>query len=219
MAFWPKKTDGAATTTAEPVKNVSANSIPPAAKANSGHEATVAASQTPASSVALVQEELSDDQKRKNANSSKMIAAAFGEIVALLMRTPAHKDTKLSDLEWLVAPAVATGQFTIAEAQMKANGITQPMGVVLWARVSPEVDKRLHLNIEKPIHLTPQEWASGDIIWLIEVAGEPRVLDAVMKRMRETVWAGKTVRVRGKDKDGKAAVGTLSNLTPPTAKA
>ncbi len=143
-----------------------------------------------------------------------MIAAAFGEIVALLMRTPAHKDTKLADLEWLVAPAVATGQFTIAEAQMKANGITQPMGVVLWARVSPDIDKRLQKEIDKPLQLKPQEWASGDIIWLVEVAGEPRVLDAVMKRMRETVWAGKTVRVRGKDKDGKAAVGTLSN-TPP----
>ena len=145
-----------------------------------------------------------------------MIAAAFGEIVALLMRTPAHKDTKLADLEWLVAPAVATGQFTIAEAQMKANGITQPMGVVLWARVSPDIDKRLQKDIDKPLQLKPQEWASGDIIWLVEVAGEPRVLDAVMKRMRETVWAGKTVRVRGKDKDGKAAVGTLSN-TPPAS--
>jgi hemolysin-activating ACP:hemolysin acyltransferase len=218
MAFWPKKTDNGAASGA-PVQsspNAAAPMTTPMPPASSSAVAHSPAAQAQTGQPA--QPELSDEQKRKNANSSKMIAAAFGEIVALLMRTPAHKDTKLADLEWLVAPAVATGQFTIAEAQMKANGITQPMGVVLWAKVSPEVDKRLQQTIDQPLKLTPQEWASGDIIWLIEVAGEPRVLDAVMKRMRETVWSGKTVRVRGKDKDGKSAVGTLSS-TPPTAKA
>ena len=208
MAFWPKKTDNGATS-GTPIQS-SAGASQPSVTAPPGSPAEMPQQGQPA------QAELSDEQKRKNANSSKMIAAAFGEIVALLMRTPAHKDTKLADLEWLVAPAVATGQFTIAEAQMKANGITQPMGVVLWARVSSDIDKRLQKDIDKPLQLKPQEWASGDIIWLVEVAGEPRVLDAVMKRMRETVWAGKTVRVRGKDKDGKAAVGTLSN-TPPAS--
>ena len=217
MAFWPKKSGNGSNSGSQPPASGSTTTAAQPPDQYQQPQAGQSAAMTDNQAAAPAQPDLSDEQKRKNANSSKMIAAAFGEIVALLMRTPAHKDTKLSDLEWLVAPAVATGQFTIAEAQIKANGITQPMGVILWARVSADIDKRLHQNIAQPLHLTPQEWASGDIIWLVEVAGEPRVLDAVMKRMRETVWAGKTVRVRGKDKDGKAAVGTLSNVMPPAA--
>jgi cytolysin-activating lysine-acyltransferase len=163
------------------------------------------------------QPELSEEQKRKNAMSSKMVVAAFGEIVSLLMRTQTHRNTMLSDLEWLVAPAVASGQFTVAEAQSKANGITQPMGVVLWARVSPDIDQRLHQNVDQPLKLAPQEWVSGDIVWIVEAAGEPRVVEAMLKRLAESAWKDKTVRVRGRDKDGKPAIGVFSAAPPPPA--
>lgn len=155
------------------------------------------------------QPQLSDEQRRKLASASKMVAAAFGEIVSLLMRTPNYKHLMLSDLEWFVVPAVASGQFSLAEAQSKSSGITQPMGVVLWARVSPEVDQRLHENLDQPIKLKPGDWTSGDILWLIEAAGEARVIEALVKRMRETIWAGRTVKLRARGPDGKAAIGTL----------
>lgn len=155
------------------------------------------------------QPQLSEDQRRKLASASKMVAAAFGEIVSLLMRTPNYKHLMLSDLEWFVVPAVASGQFSLAEAQSKSSGITQPMGVVLWARVSPEVDQRLHENLDQPIKLKPGDWTSGDILWLVEAAGESRVIEALVKRMRETIWAGRTVRLRARGPDGKAAIGTL----------
>lgn len=155
------------------------------------------------------QPQLSDDQRRKLASASKMVAAAFGEIVSLLMRTPNYKHLMLSDLEWFVVPAVASGQFSLAEAQSKSSGITQPMGVVLWARVSPEVDQRLHEDLDQPIKLKPGDWTSGDSLWLIEAAGEARVIEALVKRMRETIWAGRTVKLRARGPDGKAAIGTL----------
>ena len=158
---------------------------------------------------AAQQPQLSEEQRRKLASASKMVAAAFGEIVSLLMRTPNYKHLMLSDLEWFVVPAVASGQFSLAEAQSKSSGITQPMGVVLWARVSPEVDQRLHEALDQPVKLKPGDWTSGDILWLIEAAGEARVIEALVKRMRETVWAGKTVKLRARGQDGKAAVGTL----------
>lgn len=200
MAFWPKKTGGGDGTQTPP-----APASEPQPPAFAGEPTPV-----PVGAPAPSQPELSDDQKRRNAMSSKMIAAAFGEIVSLLMRTPTHRTTMLADLEWLVAPAVASGQFTVAEAQSKANGITQPMGVVLWARVSPDVDRRLHQNVEQPIKLAPQEWMSGDTVWIVEAAGEPRVVEAMLKRLAGTAWKDKTVRVRGRDKDGKPAVGLFA---------
>ena len=218
MAFWNKKDgDGAAAPAqtglqagASQTNNHSMNiDLTPAA----GPPVPTPPAAQPAAAIA--QPELSDEQRRKLSSASKMVAAAFGEIVSLLMRTPNYKHLMLSDLEWFVVPAVASGQFTLAEAQSKTSGITQPMGVVLWARVSEEVDKRLHENLDQPIRLKPVEWTSGDNIWLIEAAGESRVIEALIKRMRETIWAGRPVRLRARDKDGKAAVGTM----PPQAAA
>jgi hemolysin-activating ACP:hemolysin acyltransferase len=207
MAFWNKKAGEGAdglNGVAQPASPQPA-SMPPMA----GHMPAMQPVSTPDTPLQPTQPELSEEQRRKLASASKMVAAAFGEIVSLLMRTPNYKNLTLADLEWFVVPPVASGQFTLAEAQSKTSGITQPMGVVLWARVSPEVDKRLHENLDQPIRLKPVEWTSGDIVWLIEAAGEARVIEALIKRMRETIWAGKSIRLRARDKDGKAAVGTM----------
>lgn len=210
MAFWNKKPGD------EPEGHVLASTTPVMALSD-GLNAATAPGPGPSPPVAgAPQPELSEEQRRKLASASKMVAAAFGEIVSLLMRTPNYKHLMLSDLEWFVVPAVASGQFTLAEAQSKTSGITQPMGVVLWARVSTEVDKRLHENLDKPIRLKPAEWTSGDNIWLIEAAGESRIIEALLKRMRETVWAGKTVRLRARDQDGKTAIGTMPAMAAAT---
>ena len=222
MAFWTKKGDGA--NGAGPETPSPAAAMPPVhmpapvtPAPSPGHSAMNGAHQLAPTQQpdAAPQPELSEEQRRKLASASKMVAAAFGEIVSLLMRTPNYKSLPLSDLEWFVVPAVASGQFSLAEAQSKTSGITQPMGVVLWARVSADVDKRLHDGLDQPIRLKPAEWTSGDIVWLIEAAGESRVIEALIKRMRETIWAGRPVRLRARDKDGKSAVGTMPPLMAP----
>lgn len=85
------------------------------------------------------------------------------------------------DLEWFVMPALSTGQFSIADAQSKTVGYSLPIGVVLWARVSPEVDKRLAANLDQPVRLKPDEWTSGDIYWLMEAVGDSRVIGPMLK--------------------------------------
>lgn len=213
MAFWNKKAGEGAVSVAQPVAQQPAP-MPPMNGQTPTMNPTMDIASAPDATVQAAQPELSEEQRRKLASASKMVAAAFGEIVSLLMRTPNYKNLTLADLEWFVVPPVASGQFTLAEAQSKSSGITQPMGVVLWARVSPEVDKRLHENLDQPIRLKPAEWTSGDNVWLIEAAGEARVIEALIKRMRETIWAGRSVRLRARDKDGKAAVGTMPAVAP-----
>lgn len=70
------------------------------------------------------------------------IEIAPGQIVSLLMRSTHHKQHSLADLEWLLLPAVLSGQFRIAHAQAQPNGPHSPVAAALWASVSSEVDQR-----------------------------------------------------------------------------
>jgi cytolysin-activating lysine-acyltransferase len=47
----------------------------------------------------------------------RQVDVTLGQIVTILMRSPQHKQHPLADLEWLVLPAVLSGQFRVAQAQ------------------------------------------------------------------------------------------------------
>ncbi len=61
-------------------------------------------------------------------------------------------------------------------ARERANsaneGLEQLAGIAFWASVSDAVDAKIKEQIKAgafPIRLKPDEWASGDMIWLIDV--------------------------------------------------
>ncbi len=145
---------------------------------------------------------------------SKHIAAKFGEIVGMLMKNPSTKHQTLADLEWMVLPPLMANQFSVAESQSKAQGFTSPVAVVLWARVTPEVDQRLASTLDRPIRLAPAEWTSGEIVWLIEASGEQRALQALLQRLGKSKWQGRNVKFRARDKEGRTIV---SNIAPAAA--
>lgn len=137
------------------------------------------------------------------------MAAAFGEIIAILMRVAPYKHQSLSDLEWMVVPAIAAGQFSIAEAQSKTQGLTAPVGVVLWAQVSEELDRRLSTDLDAPLRLKPGEWRSGDKVWVIDAIGDQRIISAMLGRLRQSEWAGRAAKLRTRNAEGKAEVRVL----------
>jgi cytolysin-activating lysine-acyltransferase len=137
---------------------------------------------------------------------------AFAQIVSILMRSGRHKRYPIAALEWLVLPPLLTGQFSLAEARSKQNGVSVPVAVALWARVSPDVDKRLSEGLDKPIQLRPTEWRSGEILWLIEAAGDRRALPQFLKHLGATTFKGREVKVRSRGDDGKVAVKSLQGL-------
>jgi cytolysin-activating lysine-acyltransferase len=126
--------------------------------------------------------ELSAEAKKKAADASKHLLGAFGQVTSILMRSAQYRKQTLADLEWLVVPAVTTGQYALAEAQSKASGMMVPVGALLWASVSPEVDKRLTETTEVPMRLKPEEWRCGDILWVIDGVGEQQVVQAMLKK-------------------------------------
>lgn len=201
MALWSKKPAEAPAAAPAPAPASAAATAPPAA-----------ASAKPATAPDLPPEELA-----KRRAVSKHISATFGEIVSVLMRQPSGKTHALNELEWMVIPPLMANQFSVAEAQSKAQGFVAPIALLLWARVSAEVDNRLTTELDKPVRLSPAEWTSGDIVWLIEACGEPRALQAMMRKVAEEKWKGRTVKFRSVGVDGKATVRTLGQSQPGNA--
>jgi hemolysin-activating ACP:hemolysin acyltransferase len=153
-----------------------------------------------------VHAELSSDELRRRAELSKRMMAAFGEAVSVLMRSETHRHLFLADLETLLLPPIAAGQFSLMDAQSKAVGFTQPVGLALWARVSAEVDRRLSSNLDLPMRLKPDEWTSGDIFWIVEAVGDQRAMGPLLKALSEREWKGKPVKLRARDEAGRPVV-------------
>ena len=110
------------------------------------------------------------------------------------MRSVHYKHYSLRDLEWLVVPAIATGQCAVMQTKVKGRQV--PVAVALWASVSAEVDKRLSENITTPIRLRPDEWTSGDILWLIDGVGDPQGVQLLLKQLQEAAFKTQPVKAR-----------------------
>lgn len=153
-------------------------------------------------------------RKRQGAAISTRLAAAFGNVVTVFMRSPQHRQMTLQAIEEAVVPAVLTRQFYLTQAQSNQSGITAPIGVVLWASVSPEVDQRLSANPEQNARLATKEWRSGEILWLMEAIGEPKVVSAMLQQLQKSAWGGRPVKMRAMDPSGKIVIRTLTASAP-----
>jgi cytolysin-activating lysine-acyltransferase len=134
---------------------------------------------------------------------------ALTQIIGVLMRSQHFRQYTLGDLEWLVIPPVLAGQYRIGEVKTKKEGATLPVAVLLWAKVSPEVDERLTQSDTPTIRLKPEEWTSGNILWLTHAAGEPRFVRHLLKQISETAFKGLDVKTRARGEDGKVVVQML----------
>ncbi len=149
---------------------------------------------------------ISTEELERRAKIANRMAASFGQIVALMARSDAHRLTNLAELEWLIMPAIASGQFLIAEAQSKSLGLVAPIAAVLWACVSDEVDARLCASADRPGRLRPEEWRSGSTIWIIEAFGEPSARQALIEKLKESIFAEKRLKIRVAQKNSGSRI-------------
>ena len=148
------------------------------------------------------------------------VGQSFAQIIAVFMRDQNFKNMRVADLEWLVLPPVMSGQFSLAHMpapprpgeQRKPTdkgGMLVPVAVALWATVSPQIDKALSENLDQPIRLKTNQWASGKIIWLMAVAGDRRAIPKFLEQLKEKEFKGQQVKMRVNAGEGKVAVKTL----------
>lgn len=152
---------------------------------------------------------LDAEELKRRAAISREFSARLGEVVSLLIRSRLHRFSLLAELEWMILPAIAARQVRIVEGVSQETGLVAPVAAILWASVSPEVDQRLSHSIDLPIKLKPEEWRSGDIVWIVEAVGEPRVVTASLQHLKQNEFKNRLVRMRVKGADGKPAIGRL----------
>ena len=170
-------------------------------KPQTAHTSANGLASAPAATAPATAEEIA-----RVAEMSRRVAEGFGKIVAVLMRSQQFRHAFLADLEWLVLPAIATGQFALAEAHQKESGIAAPVALVLWATVADEVDARLTANMGQSMRLRPSEWASGQNPWLVEAIGDARAVKALIDQLLAGKLKGRNLKVVSRGADGRATL-------------
>jgi cytolysin-activating lysine-acyltransferase len=89
--------------------------------------------------------------------TDKTVSTVLGEVTWLLSQSPQHKQLAIADLEWMVMPALLLRQFKLFYDTER----NIPVGVVLFAKVSPAVAARLDAGGRLQ---TLDDWRSGETV-------------------------------------------------------
>jgi cytolysin-activating lysine-acyltransferase len=113
-------------------------------------------------------------EQQRNDEARLRIQAAVGQVVLALSSTQRYRQLPFGDLQSLVLDPLLRDRVALANARHEdgktiAGGIA---GLAFWASVSPDVDLKIKDQIGAgvfPIRLKSDDWASGDIIWLLDI--------------------------------------------------
>ncbi|AGR77466.1 toxin-activating lysine-acyltransferase [Aliarcobacter butzleri] len=127
------------------------------------------------------------------------ITEVLGEALLVLLNSNAHRlNFFISDVEWLLLAPISKEQFRLYK---DAEG--KPVGLILWAFVNEEVNKRLELGIGK---LGFNEWQSGDTLWIIDLIAPLGGGDKMLDELKNTVFKGKKFKYQSVDKEGNRTI-------------
>lgn len=145
----------------------------------------------------------------EQSDRNKTMGNMLGEIVWLMTQSPGHKHFALSDLEWMVMPALLLEQYRIFR-----NG-SQPLGVALWAYLDEEAEAKIEGGSNR---LRPDEWAvgmkldpkkgavrdAGGSLWLIDLIApfntpENKMADKMLADLIQGPFKGKKFKFHNVD--------------------
>lgn len=112
----------------------------------------------------------------------------LGQIVTLLGQSPGHRHVFVSDLEWMVLPALMARQARIWRRQTENGAV--PVIYASWALVDEGVEARLR---QGQMRLKPNEWRSGDRAWLIDLVAPFGGTDAALTELADQMFPGRTL--------------------------
>lgn len=120
---------------------------------------------------------------------------ALGMLTHLLMASPQFQRHSLSDLSWLVIPALRAKQAMIAVAPGKGLARRTPTAAILWATVSADVDRRLSAMAEQGLRLQPEDWKSGSIVWIVASVGGPQAVERLLRKLMDGPLKGRAIKM------------------------
>ncbi len=134
------------------------------------------------------------------------LAGSLGKVISVLMFARRFQDMTLRDVRVVVLPAVTANQYLVAEARAKDSDVTTPLGVLLWARLSDELDQKLIAQNGARSLLSGDEWKSGPNLWIIETVGSPKIIKAMVHQLIEGPFKGQHFKFCTRSSDGTASV-------------
>lgn len=122
---------------------------------------------------------LSPEARAKLYEIRGRLESAVGQIVLLMMQSPAYRHVSLADLNNLVVEPLLRDRLSIARArgESEAEGQQTVIGAALWATVEEDADKKIKEQVRTgvfPVRLTPDELTSGDTLWLLDIVARDR---------------------------------------------
>jgi len=139
------------------------------------------------------------EKKNQTFEMKAKVTEVLGEAMLVLLNSPAHRlSFFVADIEWLLLPAIAKEQFRLYKD--KEN---KPVGLILWAYVDEDIDKKLELGIGK---LGLNDWNSGDKLWIIDLIAPMGGGDKMLEELKDTVFKGKNFKYQSVDKDGNRTI-------------
>lgn len=132
---------------------------------------------------------------KKIAQVRAQVRESFGKIVMAIMGLPRYRSQTLGDLQHLVLEPLIRDRIAIAyPAERERGPLTDITGLAIWASVSEEVDAKIREQIKAgvfPIRLKAEDWASGDINWLLDViAPDQKATASVLANFKQVVSEG-----------------------------
>jgi hemolysin-activating ACP:hemolysin acyltransferase len=132
-----------------------------------------------------------DDQRKTEALTAA--AAALGEVMSLMVRSPEHAGYGIPDVEWLLVPAIYTRQYVVVRAPVPTETIALPGAAILWASVSPEIDAQYRGTPGIRLKLDPAQRTSGPHLWLTDLIGNRRLINEALNQLRPSVFGGRQI--------------------------
>ena len=121
------------------------------------------------------------------------IQATFGQMVLALTTAPRYRHQTVADLTHLVLEPLIRDRVAVALSKPKDEEAPQgPLaGFAIWASVSDDVNAKIQEQIKAgafPVRLKPEDWTSGDTVWLLDVIVQNKQLaTAVLKNFHHVV--------------------------------
>lgn len=107
---------------------------------------------------------------------------SFGAAAWLLSHDPVYRNVSLHSLEAAAGAPIRLGQFRIFRKE------AVPFAYASWAYLSEDVETRVKTG---GTGLRPDEWQSGDRLWLVDLVAPFGGLELAQEEIRETVFKNK----------------------------
>lgn len=139
--------------------------------------------------------QLDPEVAKKIAAVRSQVRESFGQVVMAMMMLPRYRNQTIADLQHLVLEPLIRDRVAIAyPGGSHENALADVAGMAIWASVSEEVDARIREQIREgifPLRLKSEDWASGEINWLIDViAPDPAATARVIANFKQVVKEG-----------------------------